>query len=61
MIAGCDAAISLGGRPLRALLSLFFFMALILTERIVKSIDTSAAAIYYKTKRKGKLMVAPEG
>jgi hypothetical protein len=39
MMAACDAAISLGGRPLRAVRSTFFFMELSLTERSVNSID----------------------
>jgi hypothetical protein len=39
MIAACDAAISLGGRPLRAVGRVFFFTEVILTERSVNSVD----------------------
>jgi hypothetical protein len=45
MMAACDAAISLGGRPLRAAGSTFFFTKVILTERGVKSIDIGIAPV----------------
>jgi hypothetical protein len=54
MITACDAAISLGGLPLRAAERTFFFMELILTERGVKPLTLASREFYDKTKRQGK-------
>jgi hypothetical protein len=44
-MTACDAAISLGGRPLRTAGSASFFMFHVLTERSVKSIDIFPASV----------------
>jgi hypothetical protein len=44
-MTACDAAISLGGRPLRTAEGASFFIFYVLTERSVKSIDILAASV----------------
>jgi hypothetical protein len=54
-MAACDAAISLGGRPLRAVGSTFFFMELSLTERGVKSVDIGVAFTIKRNVKENKV------
>jgi hypothetical protein len=54
MMAACDAAILLGGRPLRARRGDELFTTPFLTKRTVKTIDLPSAVGYNKTERKVK-------